>query len=407
MMPDTLNVNIVSRLALEGNGKLEAMRLMEKSEYQKIGPLSAWDDPMLMLGIQNLPTSFKFGEEAMTMKMIGISQNIPYAGEKGFSRKAALAKAMASGYDTRESELEIVTQAGNLYMTLYYRQKALELMQAQRELQQDIVSSTAAKLISNQATQADLSAVQADLWRLDSDILSAEQEVDEAYDKLCGITGTINSSHIPYLQKPDMGTPVSVDNWLDNAKTNYPPLKRAQNLSESYHYSAAAAKRMRWPMLGFSASYGIRSGSSTDPMTGEIMKWDNMVSFQANISLPIFAGRQQRNMALSMSSMSRSYESENAQIWRDTEAELRSLYHQYQNLARSLALYTKHILPADEDAYNSALAGFSSNRTSLSNLISVALDTYRDRLSANQLEYQLSQTIVMANRYTINIDGLK
>jgi outer membrane protein, heavy metal efflux system len=404
---DALTLDIITSQVVQHNDRIASMRLMEKSAIQNIGPSGAWDDPMLMVGVQNVPTSFKFNEDEMTMKMIGLSQNIPYTGERGLNKKAARAKADAAGFDTRESEIELITSARSIYLTLYYRQQTLKLMQSQHELQQDIVASTAAKLISNQANQSDLSAAQADLWRLESDILSIKQEVENAYNRLCGITGIERSAEIPSLAVPGLSAPLAVDSWLDAAKVSYPSLKRTQSQADSYRFSAAAARRMRWPMLSISGSYGFRSGSTTDAMTGDIMVWGDMISVQANISLPIFSGRQQNKMALSMISMSRSFEAEGTQIWRDTEAELRSLFSKSRNLSQSLSLYRERIIPADEDAYNSAYAGFTANRVALSSLISSAINIYRDRLTANQLEYQLSQTLVDAGRYTIDPDSFK
>jgi outer membrane protein, heavy metal efflux system len=404
---DSLTIDIITRNVIQHNDRIASMRLMEKSAIQNIGPSGAWDDPMLMIGVQNMPTSFKLNEDEMTMKMIGLSQNIPYAGERGLNKKAARAKADAAGFDTKESEIELITTARSLYLTLYYRQQTLALTQSQHELQQDIVSSTAAKLISNQANQSDLSAAQADLWRLESDILSIKQEIEDAYNRLCGITGLERSTEIPSLADPGLTAPSTVDSWLDSAKVNYPSLKRTQSQAESYRYSAAAARRMRWPMLSISGSYGFRSGSTTDAMTGDVMVWGDMISLQANISLPIFSGRQQNKMALSMTSMSQSLEAEGTQSWRDTEAELRSLFSKSRNLTQSLSLYRERIIPADQDAYNSAYAGFTSNTVALSSLISSAINIYRDRLNANQLEYQLSQTLVDAGRYTIDPDSFK
>jgi hypothetical protein len=83
------------------------------------------------------------------------------------------------------------------------------------------------------------------------------------------------------------------------------------------------------------------------------------------------------------------------------------LYSKSQRLGQSLNLYRERIIPSDEDAYNSAFAGFTANRIPLSNLISIAINIYRDRLNANQVEYQLSQALVDAGRYTINPDDWK
>jgi outer membrane protein TolC len=219
--------------------------------------------------------------------------------------------------------------------------------------------------------------------------------------------GLESPANIPVLMAPDIKIPVSIETWFDLAKNNYSSLKRSESLAESYRLSASASRRMRWPMLGLSASYGFRNGSTTDPMSGDVMVWGNMISFQANISLPIFSRHQQSKMALSMEAMRKSSESEATQIWRDTQAELRSLYSQSQRLTQSLNLYIERIISADEDAYRSAFASYAANRAPLSNLLNIAMNIYRDRQSANQVEYQLSQTLIDAGRYIINPNDWK
>ena len=90
----TLSLSDVIQNVLKNNDQAAAARYMEKAAQKKIGIAGAWDDPMLMLGVVNLPTSFDFKEDMMTMKMIGISQNIPYAGQKSSLGHAARADAL-------------------------------------------------------------------------------------------------------------------------------------------------------------------------------------------------------------------------------------------------------------------------------------------------------------------------
>ena len=405
--PATLNLNSVIREVMDNNNKAAAMRYMEKAAVDNIGPSGAWDDPMLMIGVQNMPTSFKLNEDEMTMRMLGIKQNIPYSGYKGLDSQAARARAKAAKAETRAAEISLATAAADAYLDLFYRKTALGYMQSQRELQNDIITSISAKIATNQANQAELSAAQADLWRLEAEIISNEQQTDAAFNSLYALMGKERPQILPELAAPEIKPPTVIDTWLDLAKSNYPALHQAQNQTESYRYSAASARRMRWPMLGLSASYGFRSGSSTDAMTGEVMKWDDMISLQADISLPIFSGRQQGKMASSMDAMRRSSESEADQIWRDARAELTTLYSKSQRLSRTLSLYSDRIIPADNDALSGAFAGFTANTLPYTSLLTYAMNIYRDRMNANQIEYQLAQTLIEAGRYTMNTDNYK
>jgi outer membrane protein TolC len=194
---------------------------------------------------------------------------------------------------------------------------------------------------------------------------------------------------------------------LAAAEENYPPIRKAKSQAEGYAFSASAARRMKWPMLEFAASYGFRQNGLPDPMTGLVMQRKNMISFQANISLPIFSGKTQSKMASSMEAMRLGAEAEASQIWRDTKANLKTIFSGKESLIQSLKLYQERIIPADEDAYRSAMAGYSSDRVPFVSLLNYAMNIYRDRLAANQISFQLARTMVEAQRYVSNPDDWK
>jgi outer membrane protein TolC len=393
---DTLRLEQVVRDVLKQNDDAAAARYMEQASRAKVGPAGAWNDPMLMLGVANLPTSFDFKMDDMTMKMIGLSQDIPYAGEKGLQAKAARAEAGVVTQERRAAEIALATAARLAYLDLYYQRENLEDMRRQRELIRDVVESATAKLRVDQAGQDEVLAAQADLWRLESMILSAEAGVTAAGSTLNSLRGLDPRLNVPPLAAPyDLDVPAQPDSWLREASESYPGLKRLELLSESYGFSAAAAQRMRLPMLGLSANYGVREDGPMGPR-------DGMVGFQATLSLPVFAGRQQGQMARSMRAMQRSVEAEARQLRREIQADLVTLHDRAQRLSKSLALYREQIVPADEDAYRSGLAGYATNRTSFVALLTYAGAVYRDRIAANQLANELGKTLAEAESYTVD-----
>ncbi|OGC96075.1 MAG: hypothetical protein A2W25_08560 [candidate division Zixibacteria bacterium RBG_16_53_22] len=404
---DTLRLGDVITSVLQHNDRAAAARFMEKAAAAEIGPAGAWDDPMLMLGVQNLPTSFKFDEDPMTMKMVGLSQRIPYAGQKGLQGKASRASAEAAREEAKGTVLELVTAAKLTYFNLYYQRQSLEFVFAQREIQKEILASVTARLRTDQASQADVAAAQADLWRLQADILSSEQDVAAAGNELLALMGLEQGTQLPPLDDPDFASlSQPSETWLANAEA-YPALKKLKFQGDNYRYAASAARRMRWPMMEFEGSYGFREDIPLDPESmAPAMKADNMVSFQVNLSLPIFSGRQQGNMARSMEAMRLSAESEYDQMLREVKSDLATLYSRAQRLAQSLTLYRDRIVPADQDAYRSAFASFATNRIPFSSLQMYALNIYRDKLMANQIAYELARTLAEAEKYLINPDIL-
>ncbi len=398
--PNSLGLDQVIRDVVQHNDRIAAARYMEQAAQAKVGPAGAWDDPMLMLGVQNLPTNFDFTMDDMTMKMVGLSQNIPYSGYKHLARKSASSESRASSDERRADELTLVTSAKQAFFDLYYRQLNLKALESQREIQQQIVASTTAKLRVNQAGQEEVLGSQAELWRLESTILSAQQELTASANSLYVLRGLDTPKDIPALSAPPAVTvPESSAAWSDAARQVYPPLKRLKNQSEAYAFSAQSSRRMRWPMLGLSASYGIRTGEFTMPSMGRIMR-DNMVSFGLQFSLPIFSGRQQGRMAKSMTAMQMSADAESAQLWREVQSDLATLHQRALRIQQSLALYRDRIVPASEEAFRSALSAYTNNNSTLVSLLAYSSAVYRDRITANELANDLATTMAQVEQYT-------
>jgi outer membrane protein TolC len=299
--------------------------------------------------------------------------------------------------------LDLVTAAKLAYFNLYYQQQALEFVTVQREIQQDILASVTAQLRTDQASQADVAAAQADLWRLKADIISFEQDIVAAQNELEALMGMEPGAEFPPLAAPEFATlDQRSETWLA-ATENYPPLRQLKYQAENYRLSAAASRRMRWPMLEVGGSYGFRDDIPPAPGTHTpVMEADDMVTFQADLSIPIFSWGKQAGMARSMEAMRRGTEFEYAQVLRKIRADISTLHARARRLAESSSLYRDRIVPADQDAYRSAFASFVASRIPFTSLQTYALNIYRDRLMSNQLAFELARTLAEAERYITN-----
>ena len=401
-----VSLNQVVSEVVNNNDRVAAARYMAEAAERKIGPAGAWKDPMLMLGVQNVPTNFDFEMDDMTMKMIGLSQEIPYAGFKGYAKKSAQADAAVAQAEAQSMTIDLVTVAKSAYLDLYYRRLNLTELQRQSQLLDQVVSASSAKLRTSEAGQEEFLAAQADLWRTESMILSAEQEVVEATQNLNTLIVSYVADTAFEMTPPDLPpVPDAPAQWFASAEANYPAFQKLRHQSESYSLSAAAMKRMQWPMLGVNGSYGMRSGYKMGS-DGMPEKRDNMISFGVTLSLPLFEGNQQGQAARSMYAMEMASLGEARQLQRDVHAKLQTLYERARRLSLSLALYRDRILPTAEDAYRTALSGYASNRTDFVSLLTLATGVYRDRITVNELANALAQTLIEAERFTTNTGEL-
>ena len=87
----------------ERNPELGAARREAEAAASRVEPAAALDDPMLEAGLLNVPAqSLDLRQEDMTMKMIGISQRLPYPGKRALRRGAAQKEAEAVALGVQE-----------------------------------------------------------------------------------------------------------------------------------------------------------------------------------------------------------------------------------------------------------------------------------------------------------------
>lgn len=67
-----LSLNQVVSEVVNNNDRVAAARYMAEAAERKIGPAGAWKDPMLMLGVQSVPTNFDFEMDDTTMIAIEV-----------------------------------------------------------------------------------------------------------------------------------------------------------------------------------------------------------------------------------------------------------------------------------------------------------------------------------------------
>jgi cobalt-zinc-cadmium efflux system outer membrane protein len=77
-----LNVDQLVEEALQNNPEILAAKKKWEAYKERIPQASALEDPMFSFGIINLPTSFSFHQEDMTMKEFSISQKFPFPGKR-------------------------------------------------------------------------------------------------------------------------------------------------------------------------------------------------------------------------------------------------------------------------------------------------------------------------------------
>lgn len=95
--------------ALQNNPELRAAAKETEAADQRVRPAGALEDPMLEAGLLNAPIQpFGLNREDMTMKMLGLSQKLPYPGKRALREQVAAKDAETLKYGLRETGNRIV-----------------------------------------------------------------------------------------------------------------------------------------------------------------------------------------------------------------------------------------------------------------------------------------------------------
>jgi outer membrane protein TolC len=133
--PAPFKLNDLIEAALEKNPDVLAAKSKWEVFKERPPQAGALDDPMLGLGIVNLPVdTFSFRDEDMTMKEISITQRLPYPGKRGLRSEMAQKEAEAALSDYEEAKNKVSREMKMAYFDLFYANRAIEVTERNREI---------------------------------------------------------------------------------------------------------------------------------------------------------------------------------------------------------------------------------------------------------------------------------
>ena len=186
--PSPLSLEEAVRMAVEAAPMLDARRAQREAALQESRRAGALPDPTLTVGIDNLPVTgpdaFDPGADPMTMRRIGIRQEIPAAAERDARRDLAIRVVNERQAQTRAAHLEIRRRSAEAWVALWAAQRELTEVAALRE-QAELASDLArARVSGGSELAADALAFEAAVLELDNRIAAAQAQVEAAQAEL-------------------------------------------------------------------------------------------------------------------------------------------------------------------------------------------------------------------------------
>ncbi len=370
------------------NPSISAARERVTAARARIGPASAWADPMLMAGIVNLPLGSNPANsghggaplpgDEMTMKMVGISQTIPYPGKLRLGREAAEREAEAAAATFQATRLAVARDVRSNYFELAFLDHAIGIAEQNQRVLSDVIRVTEAHFAVGSGDQADVLKARVDAARLGE---TASALIDQRRSTLAALnaaldaeTGTPVSATIPQrivraavdsnpsqirfagqsLGAQVEGSPIPPVSELQNmALKQNPTLRAAEAMVQAQTARLALAHKESRPDFDVSLQYGQRDYRP------------DMITALVSVPLPLHRGsRQAQDVAAARAELSALEADRQAQI-NSIKADIARVASDLERARTQLALYVKAILPQGSAAATSSLASYQSGKTDL------------------------------------------
>ncbi len=363
--------------ALQNNPEIQAARREKEAAQYRIAPAGALDDPMLETGFINVPVnSLRFDREDMTMKMIGLSQRLPYPGKRGLRQDVATRDAETVGYGYQETVNRVARDIKTAYFDLGLTIEMAKLVEKNRLTLEQFLRIAEARYGVGQGTQADVLKAQTQLSRMVDELLKLARErptIEAELNRMLGRGANVAAllPEPPQLREVTL----NLESLRETALTQRPQLLALQSMVSRNEKALDLARKEYYPDFDVRLSYGQR-----DRMPDGARRSD-MVSLTVAFNLPVWRGTKlEPRVAESLALRDQALSLQQAQR-NEVDAKLRQQAAAAEQNLKSARLYQTAILPQARLTVESALAAYRVNRVDFMTLLDSQMTVFNYEIS--------------------------
>jgi len=363
--------------ALQNNPELRAAAKETEAAGQRVRPAGALEDPMLETGLLNVPIQpWRLNREDMTMKMLGLSQKLPYPGKRALREQVAARDAETLGYGLRETTNRVVRDVKLAYFDLALTGETVRLLQDNRLILEQFLHIAEGRYAVGQAAQADVLKAQTQLGKMTEELLRMERERPVTEAELVRLLGRRGSAAPLAAQLPQMGDAAfDLATLQESALRERPQLLGLQSVIDRNTKSLELAHKENKPDFDVRFAYGQRERNQMN------LPREDLVSLTVAMNLPVWrADKIEPRIAEAQALRDQALEVRQAQQ-NDVLARLRQQVAISEQSRKSVRLYETGILPQARLAVEAALAGYRVSRVDLLMLLDSQMTLYGYEIS--------------------------
>lgn len=351
--------------AVLNNPEIRAAGNERLAAQHRVLPAGALDDPMLEAGVINAPlASQTFRREDMTMKMLGLSQKIPYPGKRGLRQDVAVKDAESVAFAYQETVNRVVRDVKVAYFELGLVVESARLVEKNKRVLEQFLKISESRYSVGQGNQADVLKAQTQLSRMVDELVKLARErraVEAELTRGLGRGSEVDALVPTTLRLAD--TPLQFESLHEVAMRERPQLLGLKSLVDRSAKVLDLARADYYPDFDVKLSYGQRE------KTLDGMRRDDMLSFTVAINLPVWReAKRDPRVAEAIAMRDQAMDIYQAQH-NELSSKLRQQLASAEQSLKSARIYESGILPQARLAVESSLAAYRVNRVDFLTLL--------------------------------------
>jgi outer membrane protein, heavy metal efflux system len=374
--PESATLDSLVARALVANPQIIAARQRVSAAQARIRTAGARPDPMLSIGIENLPITDPGYRDFMTMNTIEVGQTLLYPGKRGLARRAADLDSDEAGAELRAMQIDIAAEVRKTYFEMAFLDRALEVLANNQKLLVNLIQATEARYTVGVGGQQDVLKARVKTARLaDEAVMLAEQRraqlarlnalldrdtetpiSEPRIPERIARAAVPSDSTIALFRTAALGARLadsplrSLDSLQQLALRNNPMLRARQIGIDAQAARLELARKAHLPDFDVSIQYGQRP------------RFPDMVSAMVSVPIPVSRGSKQNQQVLETRAEMAALEADRDALRNRIRADVAEAYADAEKSRAQLALLVRSILPQGRASRESATSAFQVGR---------------------------------------------
>lgn len=372
----TLTLAEAQRLAVARSQQIVAQDSMITSAREMAVAAGQLPDPVLKLGVENVPASgadrFSIGTDFMTMRRVGVMQEITRGDKRRLKAERFEREAERAVTEKAAATAEVQKFTALAWLERFYLERLRGAVAAQAgEIKLEIEAAEGAYR-AGRGSQADIYAARASRAALDDRLSEIDRRLRNARAMLARWVGT--AAEAALAGEPDLKSVPFNLHAIDEDLKRHPEiavLQRQVEVAETEAQLARANKLTDWSV---EVAYQERGPA-----------FANM--FSVGVAIPLQwdqKNRQDREVTAKLALAERA-RAQQEDALRNHAAEVRSMFNEWENGLERIARFEHELLPLARERTEASLAAYRGGKSDLGAVLAARKNEIEVRTQAVQL----------------------